>query len=107
MAYRIRDHQTISGTVSGSFRYPASENGGTQSVSMQWSEGVEILVTVDDDPFQQSVAVCKNDVDLMTASVVATEAAQIASKAEAAKKISGEVVSVMKSSATCATIPVV
>jgi len=59
---------------------------------MQWSEGVEILVTVDDDPFQQSVAVCKNDVDLMTASVVATEAAQIASKAEAAKKISGEVV---------------
>ena len=92
MAYRIRDHQTISGTVSGSFRYPASENGGSETVTLEWVEGVEILVTVDDDPFQQSVADCKNDVDLLTASVVATEAAQVASKAEAAQKISGEVV---------------
>ena len=92
MSYTVRDFQSISGTVSGSYDYPASENGGSGSITVDWEEGVDIQVTVNDDPFQSSVRSCKQNIDLMTASVVATEVAQLASKAEAAKKISAGVV---------------
>ena len=92
MSYTVRDFQSISGTVSGSYDYPASENGGSGSITLDWEEGVDIQVTVNDDPFQSSVRSCKQNIDLMTASVVATEVAQLASKAEAAKKISAGVV---------------
>jgi hypothetical protein len=87
MSYTIRDNQTISGYVTGHYEYPASENGGSGSITLDWEEDVEIQVTVEDDPFQNSVQDCKQNIDLLTASVVATEAAQLASKAQASKQI--------------------
>ena len=92
MSYTVRDYQTISGRVSGSYSYPASESGGSDTITLDGDEGVDIVVTVQDDPFQSSVQNCKNNIDIMTASVIATETAQLASKAEAAKKISAGIV---------------
>lgn len=92
MSYTTRFNDTISGTVSGSVSYPASEHGGSTSVTLHWQENVNIVVRVEDDPFQDSVSTCRRHVDLMTASVAATEAAQIASKLESSKQI-GEAIS--------------
>lgn len=92
MSYTTRFSDTISGTVSGSVSYPASEHGGSTNVTLHWQEHVNIVVNVEDDPFQDSVSTCRRHVDLMTASVAATEAAQIASKIESSKQI-GEAIS--------------
>lgn len=92
MSYTAKFSDRISGTVSGSVSYPASQNGGSTSVTLNWSEPVQIVVNVEDDPFQSSVHSCRTQVDMMTASVVATEAAQIASKAQSSKKVGAAIV---------------
>lgn len=63
---------------------------GDQTHSVSWSEPVSITITVDDDPFQHSVGALANHVDLVTASVIATEGAQIASKRARAKEVGGK-----------------
>lgn len=87
MSYTTKFTETISGSVSGSFSYPASQNGGSHSVTLHWSEPVNVVVRVEDDPFKSSVNSCRSQVDLMTASVAATEAAQIASKMESSRQV--------------------
>lgn len=92
MSYTRTGRETISGTASGRFDYPASEHGGTQYVSIDWEEDINIHVTIEDEPFQRSVDTVKNHVDVLTTSVVATEAAQLASKKVSADKIADSVV---------------
>ena len=92
MSYNRTETRTIHGSVTGSFSYPSSENGGTEHVTLNWSEDVHIDVTVEDDPFNHGVEACKQHIDAMTASVVATETAQLASKAAASKKVGETVV---------------
>lgn len=87
MSYRRRYNETISGVVSGSFRYPASENGGSQSVSLSWSENVSVDILVDTDAFNNSVRSFRRHVDALTESVVATDAAHIHEKAQSAGRI--------------------
>ena len=92
MSYTVRSSATIHGSESTTADYPASENGGSHSVTVDWSEDIEIRVTVEDDPFQDRVEQCKRHLDALTAAVVATEAAQVASKGEAAEKIASSVI---------------
>jgi hypothetical protein len=92
MSYTRSARETISGTAHGRFSYPASEHGGTESVSLDWEEDINIQVTVDDDPFRRSVDDVKNHIDVLTTSVVATEAAQLVSKKASADNISDTVV---------------
>ncbi|MCR5192624.1 MAG: hypothetical protein K6D59_04900 [Bacteroidales bacterium] len=79
MSYTRRVSKTISVHYSGSVSYPASEHGGTQHYSGYTQETVYVNVEVDTDPFDASAKHCRNSVDALTASVAATEAAQVAS----------------------------
>jgi hypothetical protein len=88
MGYRESHSGSISGTVTVS--YPKSESGGTKTVS--WNETVNIHVHVDDDPFQDNIQDLKHHVDEVTACVVATEAAQVASKYAAANQIADSII---------------
>ena len=56
-------------------------------------EDVEFVVTVDTDPFDDSVDDMKRDVDVLTGAVVATEEAQVLSIHENSRKIGNTIIS--------------
>lgn len=85
--------QYITVHYSRSVSYPASQNGGTMTVSGSVSEPVDVLVHVDTDIFDDAVEGCKGKVNLLTGSVVATEGAQVASIHENARKIGDTIIS--------------
>jgi len=84
MSYRRSYSHTVSETIS--VRYPASQNGGTTSATVN----IPIYVDIDVDtvPFDNSVERCENNINLLTGAVVATEAAEIKSINDNAKKVS-------------------
>ena len=84
MAYTRTYSEVIYGSKTVS--YPASEHGGTTSVS--WSEPITLYVTVQDDVFNSSVTRCNSTVGVLGAAVVAATNAQEQAKIAAAKKIS-------------------
>ena len=88
MSYRRQYQGSIhySGTVS----YPASEHGGT--VSYSGTEPVYITITVDTDRFDANVGHCNDNVRGLTATVVATEVAQVASIRESSQKVASAIV---------------
>jgi len=88
MGYRETSHRTISGSTQ--VRYPMSKSGGSMTVN--WSETINIVVHVNDDPFQHSVENLKDHIDGVTANIVATEAAQVATKYACAEQISNTMV---------------
>lgn len=77
-------------TVSGhkSVSYPPSEHGGSMSVSYSDSVPVNINITVETTPFDNSVHNAKASVDGLTASVGAMNAANCAAIAKNSEKIS-------------------
>ena len=87
MSYR--QHYTGYVHYSGSVSYPASQSGG--SVSYSGTEPVSITIEVDTVAFDNSIVNCNQSLNGLTTAVVATEAAQIAAKQEAAKKISNSI----------------
>lgn len=92
MSYTRSFTKTIAVHYSGSVSYPASQSGGTTSYSGTAYETVTVNVNVDTDPFDASVAQCNTGVGMLTGSVVATEAAQVASIGEAAQKVGSTIV---------------
>lgn len=91
MSYTRSYSQLISGTVSGSVNYPASQNGGSTHVSLQWQEEVDVTILVDTNPLDISVQSLKRHVDVLTGAVVTTEALHVAEKANSAEAISQSV----------------
>ncbi len=87
MSYTRRYSRTISGTVTASF----SIDGKSVTRTVNWSEPVHITIEVDDDGFNRQVNNLKRTVDTTTASVVATELAQIESKEAAAERIGNSI----------------
>ncbi len=85
---------TLSGSETKTVSYPASENGGSTTVTVYYTEyvPVDVNIHVDTDPFEAGVAKCNSRVNLLTTTVVATEVAQIASIASNAKKVGSAVV---------------
>lgn len=77
MSYKRRFTKTITVHYSGSTSYPASQNGGTTSYSGSTTETIVFDVLVDTDPFDSEVHNVNGHVDLLTSSVVATEAAHV------------------------------
>ncbi|MDY0342655.1 MAG: hypothetical protein RBR28_03725 [Lentimicrobium sp.] len=84
-----REIITVSGSKTVSVSYPASQNGGTTSATVHYTEEVPVNVNIDVDtvPFDDSVAHCNNNVNLLTGAVVATEAAQLVSIDQNSKKV--------------------
>lgn len=86
-SYRERIAVPYSGSVS--YSYPASQNGGSGTAHYSGTayEDVSVNIDVDTNPFDASVAGCNNSVNVLTGAVVATEAAQVASINQNAKKV--------------------
>ena len=92
MSYRRSFHKQIAVHYSGTVSYPASERGGTTSYSGTAYENVQVNIDVETTPFDNSVTNCNNSVNVLTGAVVATEAAQIASINNNAKKVGSTIV---------------
>jgi hypothetical protein len=89
-----RETITVSGSKTISVSYPASQEGGTTSATVHYTEEVpvDVNIHVDTIPFDYSVTHVNGNVDLLTGAVVATEAAEIASKERNAVKVGGTIV---------------
>ncbi len=92
MSYTRRFKKTIRVYYSGSVSYPPSQNGGRTSYSGTVNEEVIFDVTVDTNPFDNEVGNVKNQVDLLTGSVAATEAAHVGVIHETSKQIGDTIV---------------
>lgn len=95
MSYSRSYHEsvTVSGSQSRSVSYPKSETGGSMTVTVNYTERVpvDITINVDTIPFDRSVLTANENVNLLTGSVVATEAAHVAAKVKNAAKISDSI----------------
>jgi len=96
MSYSKSFRKTISVPYSGSItiHYPASQNGGSKTIDYSGTayEDVEVDIHVDTTPFDSSVASCNTHVNGLTASVGAMNAAQCASIAKNAEKVSKSII---------------
>ena len=96
MSYSRRYSETVSKTVSKTVTvsYPASQNGGSKSVTVDILAEipVEVNIHVDTNPFDRSVEHCGNNVNLLTAAVVATESAEITSKEMNSNKVANSII---------------
>lgn len=81
-------------TVEGSknVHYPASEHGGYETVHFSETVPINIDITVETTPFDNSIDNASMNVDGLTASVVAMNAANCAAIAQNAKKISDSLI---------------
>lgn len=91
-SYRERIAVHYSGTVR--YSYPASQNGGSGTAHYSGTEyeDINVNIEVDTDNFDASVNDCNNSVNYLTGSIVATEAAQIASINKNAKQVGNTIV---------------
>lgn len=91
---RYSDSITVSGSKTVSVSYPASQNGGTTSATVHYTEvvPVDVNIYVDTDPFDESVSHVKGRVDLLTGAVVATESAEIIAKDINSKKVANSII---------------
>jgi len=96
MSYTRDYHETVSKTVSKTVEvsYPASEHGGSKSVtvSILAEIPVDVNIHVDTDPFDRSVEHCGENVNLLTTAVVATETAEVISIEKNSTKVADTIV---------------
>ena len=96
MSYRRSYSERIGVSYSGSvsYSYPPSEGGGSGSAHYSGTvyENVNVNILVDTDVFDNSVANCNSNVNVLTGAVVATETAQVVSINKNAQKVSGTIV---------------
>lgn len=92
MSYTRTFHKTVTVHYSRTVNYPASQSGGSITVSGSATEDVEVNIHVETDPFDNQVAQCNNSVNLLTGAIAATEVAQVASLHSNAKKVGKSIV---------------
>ena len=92
MSYSRSYHKSIPVHYSGRVSYPASQSGGSVSYSGTVYEDVTIDVYVETTAFDNEVHHCNNSVGTLTGSIVATEAAQVASIRENSHKVGDTIV---------------
>lgn len=93
MSYTRRFAKNITVHYSGSVSYGPSQSGGSKSYSGTVTETVYFDVHVDTEPFDEEVHEMKGHVDLLTGSVVATEAAHVASINETSRQVGDTIIS--------------
>ena len=93
MSYTRRFSKDITVHYSGSVSYGPSQSGGSKHYSGTVTETVYFDVHVDTDPFDEEVHKMKDHVDLLTGSVVATEAAHVASIDETSRQVGDTIIS--------------
>lgn len=93
MSYTRSNTVSIPVELSGSFSYPASQTGGSRTVTLSGYVPVLTNVTVDTNNFDTSVYNASDSVNILTDSVVAMNAAQCAAIEEHSGRISKSLVS--------------
>lgn len=88
MSYTRKYSAVVHHTVNLS--YPKSDSGG--NISKDVDVPIDVIIEVDTTPFDGSVSNCGTTVDYLTAAVVATETAEIASKRKNSKKVADTIV---------------
>lgn len=85
---------TVSGSQTVTVSYPASENGGSVSRTVYYTEHVPVNVNihVDTNSFDKSVSSCNGSVNLLTGAVVAAKTAHITAINKNAKKVAGTII---------------
>ena len=73
-------------------RIDIGHKGNTDEYDLSHDETVEVNIDVDTDPFDESVTGCNNNINLLTGSVAATEAAQVASINESSKQVASTII---------------
>ncbi len=91
MSYTRQYSERIYGTEYVTVHHPASESSSSETISVDWSEDVDIEVFVDTSSFDDGVSTIKHHIDGLTGAVVATEAAQIEEKIRGTNAISQSV----------------
>ena len=96
MSYTRSYNESVTGRLIKTYHvdYPATEHGGTTSITIDEEIEVPFLVNidVDTDPFDESVQNCNDNVNLLTAAVVATETAEVVSIDHNSKKVAKTIV---------------
>lgn len=92
MSYTRTFHGSVSGSQSKTVSYPASQNGGSHSVTVHWEEPISITVHVETSAFQNSVSHCHSSLTALAGSVVASEAAQVAAVTANAHRVASKVI---------------
>ena len=87
MSYTHRYSKRIYVPYERTVHYPASEHGGSTTVSGEVEETIYVNIHVDTDPFDRSVNKCNNHISGLTGAVVATEAAQVQSIKKNAERL--------------------
>jgi len=93
MSYRKHYSQSITVSGSKSYSYPASQSGGTGSVTIYIDVPINVEILVDTDPFDTSVNRAQSHLNVLTEAVIASEAAEVIAINEGAEKISNSIVS--------------
>lgn len=91
MSYRQNYSASVSYSGSKTVSYPASENGGSKTVYYEGNIPIDISILVDTDDFDTSVHHCNTQVNALTASVAAMNAAQVASIQKSSKAIADHI----------------
>lgn len=92
MSYTQRFSSSLNVSGSVTVHYPASENGGSTTAHYQQTVPVNINVTVNTDPFDKSISKANLNVDGLTASVAAMNAANCAAIAECSDKVADRII---------------
>src|ERR1035437_7398802 len=92
MSYREYYSETITVSGSESYSYPPSEEGGSGSVTVYIDVPVNIEIEVDTHPLDQSVNSAENHINVLTNTIVASEAAEVLAINEGSNKISASIV---------------
>src|ERR1039457_81802 len=93
MSYSEHYSETISGTEYVEVYHPASETSSSETVSVHWSEDVNVSIHVDTSSFDHSVSTIKHHIDGLTVAVIATESVQLEEKVRSANAIGQSVTS--------------
>lgn len=86
---QYRTSITLRGTIRAD--YPASEKGGSHTITWEHTEPINIDVDVDTNPFEYSISECDQRIDLLKAAVVGMNSAQVVSIHESSRKIAHHV----------------
>ncbi|MDR0568796.1 MAG: hypothetical protein LBG87_06285 [Spirochaetaceae bacterium] len=92
MSYQQNYHTAVPYSGSTSVSYPASEKGGSMSVSYSGKAPVDVTILVNTTPFDGSVNHCNGSIDLLTGAVIAMNAAQCATIEETGRQVSKAVI---------------
>ncbi|MDR0638007.1 MAG: hypothetical protein LBG27_03730 [Spirochaetaceae bacterium] len=92
MSYTQRFHESITFSGSKTVSYPKSDSGGSTSVHYSETVPVDITIYVETEPFDNSVTRVNRNLDVLTGSVVAMNAAQVAAIQKTAQEVSASLI---------------